>query len=341
VDVSFPHLPARETHASLPYSQAVEDWPARRERRSLRVLPGALRSGAARALALWHLMSLDAVTVAVVWSAAFAWTAGVRVPAWALAMQALAVWAVYVGDRLLDARAALRTRDLERLRERHFFHWRHRRVLRPAAGLAACAAAGLILIYMPAMAQVRSATLAGAALMYFARVHSGAWDEDGARGRARRTRRLWKRGLPTKEMLVGVLFTAGCALPAMGRMPSAARGTIFCVVSFFALLAWLNCRAIERWEGERREGAARSGVTRERAGWRADWVVAGVGLAMAAILAAHERAAVLLLMGALSAMLLAWLDGRRSRMSPVMLRAAADLVLLTPVVLLLLARMGR
>jgi hypothetical protein len=305
-------------------------------RTSLRTWLRAVRGGAERVLELWHLCSLDAVTVAVVWSTAFAWAAQVRVPAWALAMQTLTVWAVYVGDRLLDARKAARVRELERLRERHFFHWRHRRVLGPAAAAAACAAAGLILVYMPAMARVRSGALGAAALVYFARVHFGRWEQDDARRGAGRLRWILKRGLPTKEMLVGVLFAVGCALPAMGRMQSVATGSIFCVVGFFALLAWLNCRSIEKWEGEKWEGAERSGVTR----WRAGWVVAGVGLALAAVLAPDERVGALLLAGALSAMLLAGLEGRRSRMRPVMLRAAADVVLLTPV-LLVVARMGR
>jgi hypothetical protein len=342
---------------SLPYSETVEDRPAQRgwfglrvtvrksRRTSLRAWLRAARGGAERALELWHLCSLDAATVAVVWSTAFAWAAGVRVPAWALAMQALTVWAVYVGDRLLDARAATRrvraasktaragmgARDLERLRARHFFHWRHRRALAPAAAVAACAAAGLILVYMPAMARVRSGVLGAAALVYFARVHFGSLEQDRAHGEPGGLRRILKRGLPTKEMVVGVLFAVGCALPAMGRMQSAARGSILCVVGFFALLAWLNCRWIEIWES-----AARNDVTR----WFAGWVVLGVGLALAAVLAAHERTAALLLAGALSAALLAGLNGLKGRMRPVTQRAAADLVLLTPV-LLTVTRMGR
>ena len=58
-------------------------------------------------LALWHLASLDAPTVAVTWSLAFAWAAQVRLPGWIPLLLALACWAVYVADRLLDARAAL------------------------------------------------------------------------------------------------------------------------------------------------------------------------------------------------------------------------------------------
>lgn len=57
---------------------------------------------------LWHLSSLDAPTVAVVWSLGFGWAAGVRLPFWVPVLIALGTWAVYIGDRLLDARSALR-----------------------------------------------------------------------------------------------------------------------------------------------------------------------------------------------------------------------------------------
>jgi hypothetical protein len=276
-----------------------------------------VRKGLTRALALWHLTSLDAPTVAVVWSAAFAWAAGVRLPRWVAAMQALAVWAVYVGDRLLDARRALGAGEAERLRERHFFHWRHRRVLAPMAMAAACAAAGLIAVFMPVPARGWSGVLAAASLVYFARVHAGGWSGH------ERPRIL------TKEMGVGVLFTLGCALPAMERVRDGLRGEMLCLVAYFVLLAWLNCAAIERWEATpRREERLRAG-----------WVLAGVGAALAAGWIAAARAsethlALLLLAGTLSAGLLALLDLERERMGGVTLRAAADAVLLTPLLLL-------
>lgn len=335
--LSFPHLPAQETRTSLPFPETIEERRAARAR-------GRLRAAAERCLALWHLASLDAATVAVVWSAAFAWAAGVRVAAWRLGLQGLAVWTVYVADRLLDARAGLRASDLEPLRERHFFHWRHRRVLAPMAAAAACATAALILTRLPTPDRARSAALAAAALVYFAQVHWFARSPRVERG-ARRGARPLRAGsflsrVVTKEMLVGVLFTAGCTLPAMGRMPGAGRGPVLCVVGFFALVAWLNCGWIEEWERE-----TPSRVTRGRAGgeagWAGGWFPAGAGLALAALLWAHPRAAELLLAGALSAALLAWLDGQRSRMSPVTLRAAADLVLLTPLLVMAVAGLGR
>jgi hypothetical protein len=53
--------------------------------------------------------------------------------------------------------------------------------------------------------------------------------------------------------------------------------------------------------------------------------------------ASHPRSAILLACGAMAALLLAALDSVRAQLSPVTLRAAADLALLTPVLLLALA----
>lgn len=61
---------------------------------------------------------------------------------------------------------------------------------------------------------------------------------------------------------------------------------------------------------------------------------AGLLLAFAAF-PTHTRFLLLLLAGAASALLLALLDRLRSRITPLALRAGADLVLLTPLLLLL------
>jgi hypothetical protein len=148
--------------------------------------------------------------------------------------------------------------------------------------------------------------------------------------------------IPSKEMLVGVIFTVGCALPALNRANGA--WVLVGPVGFFAVLASLNCWAIERWEAESQgagEGLIRSQVSpprRTRPGAPRLSVVAGVvalaGLLLAAGLAAGQaRPAALMAAGAASAMLLALLDRLRLRLTPLALRAAADLVLLTPALL--------
>ncbi len=270
-------------------------------------------------LRLWHLASLDAPNVAVVWALAFAWAGGIRLPAWVPALLALGTWTVYVGDRLLDARAGLTSGAVERLRERHFFHWRHRRVLTPLAVVAGTAASGMIALFMPMAIRERNAVLGAAALAYFSGVHA-----PGLR---------WLRLLP-KELVVGVLFTAGCALPTMTRMrlsglPDAALGGLRAPVTLYAALAGLNCHAIEWWEAERMERSPQLFAASAALG------CAGVGMTLLLASMAEPRLAALAACAAGSAGMLACLDRRRARLSPLALRTAADLVLSAPIVCLM------
>jgi len=259
-----------------------------------------------------------------VWSLAFAWAAGVRLPLWAPVLLALVAWSVYIGDRLLDARRGLRSPERRQLRERHFFHWRHRYALLPLAVAAALAAAGIVLAFMPLKARAPNSLLAAAALAYFSGVHSG--------------RKLPR--LVTKEFLVGMIFTAGCALPAWLGLRAHGAGTamwpwaLVVPAIYFALLAWLNCHGIGQWELEsgRESGAWRPRVAGVQS-LGAALALAGLILACFA-LDAHPRAAALMIAGAASALLLALLDRTRSRLTPLALRALADLVLLTPLILL-------
>jgi hypothetical protein len=273
--------------------------------------PGPLR--------LWHLASLDAPTVALVWSLAFAWVARIRLPLWVPILLALAVWAAYIADRLLDARAALLSQNLHRLRDRHLFHWRHRRILLPLAIASAAAAAAIVFTLMPPINRERNSILAAASLVYLTRVHTG------------------RKQSPflSKELLVGLLFTAGCALPALTRISAHAGAPTLILlapllipVGFFALLAWLNCHAIDRWEADP-HSAAKQRVLPFAA------LLALAGLLLAALLLnTQPRSAALLATGSAAALLLALLHKLHTRLTPIALRAAADLVLLTPVFLL-------
>jgi hypothetical protein len=292
-----------------------------------------------KVLGLWHLVSLDAPTVAVVWVCSFSWVAGVHLPFWVPILLALAAWAVYIADRLLDARAAHLSGQTGVLRERHHFHWRHRKILTPLAGASACIAAGIVLAWMPLPARERNSVLAAAALVYFARVHSRVLLPQAACAPSASCSEVsfhsrsgfslfdlpaFGLQFPFKELLVGILFTAACALPAWSR---AGGGThsLLAPALFFAALAWLNCHLIESWES----GAATP---------RLIPVLLGLAeLLLAVVLAPSQpRSAALLASGAASACLLALLDMLRQRLAPVTLRSAADLVLLTPLALLLL-----
>jgi hypothetical protein len=274
-------------------------------------------------LRFWHLASLDAPSVALVWSLSFAWAAHVRLPLWVPALLMLAVWAVYVADRLLDACNGLRDGNLQALRERHLFHWRYRRAFLPLAVLASAAAAFLVFDLMPTGARERNSVLAAASLVYFTRVHA-------ARGlQSPLLRRLWTP-FP-KELLVGLLFTAGCVIPAWSRfsLPGSVAPvpSLLAPAVFYSILAWLNCHAIDQWE------SAASNKAPQRISFAAG-IVAVTGLLVSALLLhAQPRSAALLAAGAMAALLLALLDATRSRLAPVALRAAADLALLTPALL--------
>jgi hypothetical protein len=237
---------------------------------------------------------------------------------------ALSAWAVYVADRLLDIRGALRTRNLLGLRERHLFHHRHRRLLAPLAIAAACAAGCIIFTLMPAPVRERDSVLGAAALAYFTGVHSSR--ERSVRGLLGRVF-SGKSPVFRKELLVGLLFTGACTLPVLSR--AAAKGSqalwpLSVGIAFYALLAWLNCHAIDRWESE-------PSLSKFRISTPAS-VLAIAGLLVAYTL--ERRFAALITAGAASALLLALLDRFRNRLTPLALRIAADLVLLTPLALL-------
>ena len=301
-------------------------------------------------MCFWHLASLDAPTVAVVWALAFAWAAGVL---------ALAAWVVYVGDRLLDARTALRSAQTGNLRHRHRFHWRHRRILIPLATFAACAAVCIFLVHMPPSLRQQDSVLAVVALIYFTSVHSSRrLISSSAQFQAPRMPSIIS-SFPSKELLVGLLFTAACALPTISRLPAPTPiAPLLVPIAFFASLAWLNCHAIEQWESatlERQASvpemspAAILTESRRVLALPATWgqsvrtnptfplasLLTITGLSLACFeFQLHPRPAALLIAGATSALLIALLDNLRNRMTPLALRVAADLVLLSPALLI-------
>ena len=72
-------------------------------------------------LALWHLLSLDAPTVAALWTWFIARANHLQLPLSATVAMGLAVWMLYAADRLLDAQST----HHDPLEARHLFHHRH------------------------------------------------------------------------------------------------------------------------------------------------------------------------------------------------------------------------
>lgn len=280
-----------------------------------------LRS-AAGLLRGWHLLSLDAPTVAVTWCVAFLSVVGVPLARpsahWPVVFLSLATWLCYVGDRTQDARSSFADSEL---RARHRFYggwWRaHRASLIALVSVAAliCATTGLLGLPAPLLVDYIALTLAS--LVYFAWVHSGR--QRGARVLA-------------KEAAVAIIFALGCILPAWSSASSALRSQLAPAGLLFALLCWLNCVAIERWEGRDHVGEHAHRSTHWAARHLSALLFAGATTSAALAIWRHAvgRPTALAPYLACAFVLLAALERWRLRLSVDSLRIFADVALLTP-----------
>jgi hypothetical protein len=275
---------------------------------------GEPRCLATEVFTFWHLASLDAPTVAVVWTFAIARSAHLHLELWIALLIATGTWTVYVFDRILDALRAIHAQTLSVLHQRHHFHWRHRRIFVPFATCSALGALAMIVELMPAAARQHDSIIAAAALVYFSGVHASPRLPE------------WIRRLCSKEMLVGMLFASGCAAPTLTRLHSGPVWPVLLSSIFLASLAWLNCAAISNWESDHSSIDISSVAV----------AIALIGVVIAIILApTHGRTSALCAIGAVSAVLILGLHRSRNLFDAVTMRALADLVLLAPAVLLL------
>jgi len=245
---------------------------------------------------LWpNLLSLDAPLVAVLWQVLFARC--FRAPAEVLPSVLLiaAVWLIYTADRALDAWRRTGTRA------RHEFYRRHWRAVLPMWGSVLICTAWLACARLPAPLFHRGLWLLGVVALYFAAVHASPW-----------------RICP-KEPAVAVIFALGATVSAWSRVQTSYD---VLTVALFSCLCWINCMAIEQWEG----GEQRWPV----AAW-----AACVGIAAVVLL--HQARPILGSAEAASAVAFILLDRSHLRLSADALRVLADAALLSPVVFLPLA----
>lgn len=288
----------------------------RRPQPRLRLVPKAPPRPSA--LALWHLLSLDAPTVAATWTVFIARCGHVTLPWTSPAAMFLAVWMLYAADRLLDARSLDTRHAITGLEPRHHFHYRHRRAFLAALLVSAIALALLLLRLDHAalhLYAVLGTLLAAWLLLVHALPHS--------------------HRLP-KELAVGVVFPAAVFIPAVAHAPNL-RIALLPAALLFAAVCTLNCLFVYAWEhpGPRPEAhwTTRFATKHLRA-----LSFAVILLAVLAV-ALHRGASTLPAAAcAVSVALLQVLDSLRARIRPTNLRAAADLVLLTPLALLFFAR---
>ncbi len=178
---------------------------------------------------LWlNLLSLDAPLVAVVWQWLFARCFDVSLSPLVTIALALAVWFIYVSDRLLDV---LRSYS-HALPERHAFCYRHFKVFLAGAFMSLGVLQWICQRLEPAVVR-QGLCLLGAVIVYFAVVH----------GEPLRFRRFWP-----KEFVVGLIFSAGTCLPVWSMAEPLHRKMVLPFL-FFAVLCASNCLAIEYWEG--------------------------------------------------------------------------------------------
>lgn len=244
---------------------------------------------------LWpNLISLDAPVVAVLWQMFFARCFGVRIDFTLAALLMLSVWLIYVADRVLDAHR--RPSGIAR----HQFYELHWRAFAPFWIAALLAAAWLALTRITPAIFKDGIALMAAILMYFAIVHILA------------PRRKWP-----KELAVAVLFTLGASLIVWRQVRTA---TDAAIIVLFGALCWINCAAIERWEG------------RSLTAWPVREASILVGLA--ALVFLYDRRPIVAGAETASAFAFVLLDRAKDRLSADALRVLADVALLTPLLFL-------
>ena len=276
-----------------------------------------------RALHLWHLLSLDAPTVAAFWTWFVARTARVELPAATLLSMFLAVWMLYAADRLLDARQLFshpfHTCDLE---ARHLFHHRHATAFLIVI-LACSIALAILLPHLFPEALRLDAMLAALLFGWFLLIHARPVSFSAAH-----------RRLP-KEIAVGLFFPAAIFIPTIARRLDLCLALLPHALLFAAICS-LNCLSIYAWEHPQPHTAAHWTTrlsTRRLRPLTTTITFAGLTLTLLS-LTTHATLWPLSLAASLSAFSLLTLDLNHGRIPPVSLRAIADLVLLTPLLLL-------
>jgi hypothetical protein len=255
----------------------------------------------------------------------------------------VAVWMIYAADRLLDARLLDSRLSPSGLEARHRFHHRHRTSFLTAILLCSVALATLLHRIDPQSLHlyVLLSTLLAAWMIL---IHIRP-EPNGA-----------NRRLP-KELAVGIFFPAAIFIPTLARTtPSAAathflgwtanwiRPNLLPSAILFACVCTLNCLCLYAWEHPAKP--LHDQATSPQAHWTTRWATAHLTQLALSLLAASTIATLSLsppialpaLACSLSTAALFALNLYRRRLSPIHLRAAADLVLLTPLLLLPFAR---
>ncbi len=310
--------PTAATQWSDPSSARVEPWAEKPLS-----LANLLLDLAKNSWAWLHLLSLDAPLVAVLWQLLFAKALRVHLAPVVTLITASVIWLIYVADRILDSYQAGGGTE-EALR--HRFYRAHRMAFLPAF-LTILLVTGWMAYADLGFKTWRDGLLLAAIVgAYFLVVHLSG-------GRAQK----W---FP-KEIAVAVLFGIGTFMPVGVHVQQLHFRFLFPFL-FFLLVLWMNTLIIEysEWVTLRRRAADRPHESTILVGTHLAAFGAGVGvLALCAIASGWFPLVRPILLGeGLSALGLGLLGWQWRRISSYAVRVTADVLLLTPLLLLLLGR---
>lgn len=269
------------------------------------------------------LLSLDAPLVAVVWQLLFATTVHAQPAPAATTITALAVWLIYVADRILDS---FRADQDTRQPVRHRFYRAHRTAFSLPFFAILLLTGWMTDTHLDLKTERAGIWLALVVGLYFVLVHV-------LRPEARR--------LFPKELAVAILFAAGTCLPVATAVQIFQLWFLL-PVFLFVLVLWMNALAIEYTEWLRlRDGhAGRPHGSTILAGEHL--VLLGIVVAALAIGASasgtFQMARPILLAAGTSAIALGAIGLRWRSIPPHIVRLAADAALLTPLLFLVVFR---
>ena len=265
-----------------------------------------------------NLICLDAPLVAIAWLWLFARSLGAPLQTGNTMALFLTAWLIYLADRFADA-FTLKPGLPRSLRQQ--FCLGHREIW--IATLALVAGFDAYVIWRTSAAQT---FLVGAVVGLVAVIYLVANHPLGL---------IW-RSLPAKEMAIGILFAAGTVV-ALLPGPRLTPGFVVAVATFAALCS-LNCISIAAWECDLDRAQGKVSIATLHPGVIARVGQLCLGLAAGSLVLAllFRAAAVCLVCISLSALLLGYLNASGSFSTTSDERTAlADLVLLTPLVVLL------
>ncbi|MET0261529.1 MAG: hypothetical protein ABW223_01435 [Rariglobus sp.] len=265
-------------------------------------------------------LSLDAPLVAVLWQALFARVIGVQLPWHDPVLLGLAVWIVYAADRWIEG---WRLSPEIVQTPRHLFYIRHRW---PVfwIGLAAIIATAVIAIKFLESREFKAGFVLLIPTLIYLFSHQLLHRHHPLR-------------LP-KEICIAVIFTLGCALSPSVHAPE--RLTVLGLPALlFCLLCLANCALISVWE---REVDTRHGQTSLALQLKRSSVFIHllpsliVVISIVALFLGPNAGRLAAGCAFLSGALLGLLDRLQPRIGRLRSRAAIDITLMTPVVVLFL-----